>query len=69
MKDMKTRGEKSRRRFLKSLAAGSAAVITLQGLGKSKGQAGVATGQPTDVGSKGYRLTAHIRRYYNAAQF
>lgn len=69
MKDMKTRCERSRRRFLKSLAAGSAAIITARGLGKSKAQVGAAAGQPTDAGSKGYRLTAHIRRYYEAARF
>ena len=68
MKKMKERGERSRRRFLKSLATGSAALFAGRTLGWSKSQAKGAADQPTDVG-KGYRLTAHIRRYYKAARF
>jgi hypothetical protein len=59
---------KSRRRFLRSLAASSAALFTGRSLNGSKAPAKGMSDQPSDVG-KCYRLTAHIRRYYDAARF
>ena len=62
---------KGRRMFLKTMAllGGSAAVLAAKrGLAANPPVKNKAPGQPA-VRSQGYRLTPHIKRYYERARF
>ena len=62
---------KGRRMFLKTMAllGGSAAVLAAKGgLAANPPVKNRAPGQPA-VRSQGYRLTPHIKRYYERARF
>lgn len=60
----------SRRGFLKKLAllgASMTALATARGVG-SKGQGNADEGSPAETNGAGYRLTAHISKYYETAR-
>jgi hypothetical protein len=59
----------SRRRFLKRLGAvtGGSALLALGTRGKAHAQAAADTDAAKPRSGRGYRLTAHIRAYYEKA--
>ncbi|HVO83736.1 MAG TPA: twin-arginine translocation signal domain-containing protein [Syntrophobacteria bacterium] len=70
MKKEREPGQDSRRGFLKKLALLGASMTVLATATDvvTEGQGRADEEPPADREAKGYRLTAHIRRYYETAR-